>query len=256
MNILSFDIKTIPDIDGGRRLYELEGLTDKEVANVMFHKRRQETGTELLRLHLHRIIAISIVLRTPDNVAMWSLGREDASEKQIIELFFDEIRKHVPTIVTWNGKAFDLPVLHYRSLVHGVQAPSYWETGENDQSFRWNNYLDRYLQRHTDLMEVLAGYEMHTNAPLDEIATLLGFPGKMSMSGTRVWDSFSCGDIQGIRNHCETEVLNTYLVFLRFELINGNLSPEQYEAECETIRSSLMDINKPHLTEFLNAWRR
>ena len=256
MNLFVFDIETIPDVEGGRRLYDLEGLTDKEVANVMFHKRRQETGTEFLRLHLHRIVAISVVLRSSDRFAVWSLGDEGSSESEIIERFFNGIEKYVPTIVSWNGKGFDLPVLHYRSLVHGIQAPQYWETGDNNQSFKWNNYLSRYHRRHTDLMDVLAGYEMRANAPLDEVATLLGFPGKMGMSGAKVWDNYQAGDIKGIRDYCETDVLNTYLVYLRFELINGNLSHEEYEAECDLVRTSLASEDKPHLNEFLNAWQR
>ena len=255
MNIFVFDIETIPDVNGGRRLYNLDGLSDKEVANIMFHKRRQETGTEFLRLHLHQVVAISVVLRSRDRLAVWSLGDEQADEKEIIERFYHGIDKYVPTIVSWNGKGFDLPVLHYRSLIHGIQAPRYWETGDNDQSFRWNNYLSRYHRRHTDLMDVLAGYEMRANAPLDEVATLLGFPGKMGMSGAKVWDNYQAGDIAGIRNYCETDVLNTYLVYLRFELINGNLTPAEYEQECQLVRDSLHAENKPHFTEFLSHWQ-
>ena len=88
MNIFVFDIETIPDLNGGRRLYNLDGLSDKEVANIMFHKRRQETGTEFLRLHLHRVVAISVVLRNRDRLAVWSLGDEQADEKEIIERFY------------------------------------------------------------------------------------------------------------------------------------------------------------------------
>ena len=255
MNIFVFDIETIPDVNGGRRLYNLEDLSDKEVANIMFHKRRQETGNEFLRLHLHQVVAISVVLRSRDRLAVWSLGDEDADEKEIIERFFTGIDKYVPTIVSWNGKGFDLPVLHYRSLLHGIQAPRYWETGDNDQSFRWNNYLSRYHRRHTDLMDVLAGYEMRANAPLDEVATLLGFPGKMGMSGAKVWDNYQAGELAGIRNYCETDVLNTYLVYLRFELINGNLTPMEYEQECQLVRDTLQAEDKPHFNEFLSHWQ-
>jgi predicted PolB exonuclease-like 3'-5' exonuclease len=255
MNIFVFDIETIPDVNGGRRLYNLDGLSDKEVANIMFHKRRQETGNEFLRLHLHRVVAISVVLRSRDRLAVWSLGDEAADEKEIIERFYNGIDKYVPTIVSWNGKGFDLPVLHYRSLLHGIQAPRYWETGDNDQSFRWNNYLSRYHRRHTDLMDVLAGYEMRANAPLDEVATLLGFPGKMGMSGAKVWDNYQAGELAGIRNYCETDVLNTYLVYLRFELINGNLTPAEYEQECQLVRDTLQEEDKPHFNEFLSHWQ-
>ena len=77
MNILVFDIETIPDIDSGRRLYGLEGLSDKDTAEAMFKIRRQETdnASDFLRLHLHRVVAISVVLATPANVSVWSLGR-------------------------------------------------------------------------------------------------------------------------------------------------------------------------------------
>ena len=255
MNIFVFDIETIPDVEGGRRIYNLEGLSDQEVANIMFHKRRQETGTEFLRLHLHRIVAISVVLRSRDRFAVWSLGDIDASEKEIIERFFSGIDKYIPTIVSWNGKGFDLPVLHYRSLLYGIPAQRYWETGESDQSFRWNNYLSRYHRRHTDLMDVIAGYEMRAAAPLDEVATLLGFPGKMGMSGAKVWDKYLEGNLAGIRDYCETDVLNTYLVYLRFELINGNLTRAEYETECKLVRDTLTAENKPHFNEFLSLWQ-
>ena len=254
MNVLIFDIETVPDVEGGRRLHDLDGLSDADVANVMFHKRRQETGGEFLRLHLHRIVAISAVLRSSDTLKVWSLGEEDSPEQELIQRFFDGLDRFTPTLVSWNGGGFDLPVLHYRALVHGVQAPRYWETGKEDQSFRWNNYLSRFHERHTDLMDVVAGYQPRANAPLDEIATLLGFPGKMGMSGAKVWDNYQAGDIRGIRNYCETDVLNTYLVYLRFELIRGHLMPDAYEQECQRLRDMLAEENKPHFTEFLSRW--
>ena len=254
MNVLVFDIETIPDVDSGRRLHDLEGLSDKEIANILFHLRRQETGNDFLRLHLQRIVAISIVYRGRDNVRVWSLGEEDADEAEIVQRFFDGIDKFTPTLVSWNGGGFDMPVLHYRALLHGISAPRYWETGDNDQSFRWNNYLSRYHSRHTDLMDVLAGFQPRANAPLDEIATMLGFPGKMGMDGSKVWDAYQNGQIKAIRDYCETDVLNTYLVYLRFELIRGNLDPGEYEAECRLLRTMLRESEQPHLLEFEQAW--
>ncbi|RMD68988.1 MAG: 3'-5' exonuclease, partial [Gammaproteobacteria bacterium] len=154
MNVFAFDIETVPDVEAGRKLYNLQGLSDKEVAKVMFHLRRQETGdSEFLKLHLHRIVAISGVLRAEDQFNVWSLGKPSSTEKELIERFFDGLNRYTPTLVSWNGGAFDLPVLHYRALLHGVPAPRYWELGEEDQSFRWNNYLNRYHMRHTDLMD-------------------------------------------------------------------------------------------------------
>lgn len=256
MNVLVFDIETVPDIESGRRLYDLSGLSDKEVAEVMFSRRRQETdGTsDFLRLHLHRVVAISVLLSTRDKLNVWSLGSLESGETDLLQRFYEGIEKYTPRLVSWNGRCFDLPVMHYRALLHGVAAPRYWETGNNDQQFKWNNYLSRYHDRHTDLMDVLAGFEYRAVAPLDQIATLLGLPGKMGMSGDKVWDAFQAGDLAGIRNYCETDVLNTYLVYLRFELIRGNLTAEIFEQQCNRVRTMLKDEGKPHLLEFLHAW--
>ncbi len=258
MNVLVFDIETIPDVEAGRKIYDLgtaDKLSDEDVASVMFNKRREQTGeSEFLRHHFHKICAISVLLRQGDNVKVWSIGELDSDEADIIKRFYDGIEKYTPTLVSWNGGGFDLPVLHYRSLKHGVAAPRYWDTGNDDQSFKWNNYLSRFHARHTDLMDVLAGYQVRANAPLDEIAVMLGFPGKMGVSGAHVWDEFKAGNLQGIRNYCETDVLNTYLVYLRFELIRGNLTAAAWQKEQDLLRKNLQDANKDHLNEFLQAW--
>jgi hypothetical protein len=255
MNIFVFDIETIPDVEGGRRLFGLDGLSDKDTASAMFALRRQESGSDFLRLHLQRVVAISAVLRAGDSVRVWSLGTPESGEAELIQRFFDGIDKFSPTLVSWNGGGFDLPVLHYRALRHGIAAPRYWDTGEDDQSFRWNNYISRYHWRHTDLMDVLSLYNLRAAAPLDQIATLLGFPGKMGMSGDKVWEAYLEGRIVDIRNYCETDVLNTYLVYLRFELMRGRLSAEQHRNECQLIRDTLGKSEQPHLRAFLDAWR-
>lgn len=256
MNILVFDIETIPDIEGGKRLYHLHDLSDKEVAEKMREMRRSETnGSDFLRHHLQRIAVISAVLDTGSKIKVWSLGENDSSEKELIQRFFDGIEKYSPQLVSWNGGGFDLPVLHYRALLHGVCAPRYWDIGEEDSSFRWNNYLNRYHYRHLDLMDVLSCYQLRAAAPLDEIATLLGFPGKMGMEGSQVWDEYCQGNIEKIRDYCETDVLNTYLVFLRFELIRGKLSEISYTEKHQKLRDLLAQSHQFHLEGFLNAWR-
>ncbi len=256
MNVLVFDIETIPDLDTGRRLYDLDGLSDADIAKIMFHKRREQTGdSEFLRHHLHRVVAISAVLRHNDSLRVWSLGEPDSDEAELIRRFFDGIDKFTPTLVSWNGGGFDLPVLHYRALKHGIAAPRYWDTGEDDRDFKWNNYISRYHARHTDLMDVLAGYQPRANAPLDEIAQMLGLPGKLGMHGSEVWDQYLSGNIAGIRDYCETDVLNTYLIYLRFELIRGHLTHSAWEAEVARVRALLAQETKPHLQAFLAAWQ-
>lgn len=254
MNVLVFDLETVPDVQMGRQLHGLEGLSDKHVAEIMFRRGLEQSGSEFLRHHLHRVVAISAVLRSGERFKVWSLGETDSSEKELIERFFDGIERYTPTLVSWNGGGFDLPVLHYRSLLHGVAAPRYWETGEDDGSFRFNNYLSRFHQRHTDLMDVLSGYQPRASVKLQEMATLLGFPGKLGMDGSKVWDVYQAGDVESIRDYCETDALNTYLVYLRFQLIRGRLNPASYQAECQSLRTYLGQDTAGHWGEFLSAW--
>lgn len=257
MNTLVFDIETIPDLEGGRRLYGLAGLNDEDTLAALQSIRREESGTDFLRLHLQRVVAISVVLRSARGIKVWSLGDESSDEKHIIERFFHGIEQYSPQLVSWNGSGFDLPVLHYRALLHGVSAPRYWDLGEDNREFKWNNYISRYHQRHLDLMDMLALYNNRAFAPLDQIATLLGFPGKMGMSGNKVHDAFVAGDLAGIRNYCETDVLNTWLVYLRFQLMRGQLDAEGYEQELDLLRGTLQKPEvAPHLSAFLQAWQQ
>lgn len=251
---LVFDIETIPDVELGRRWYDLDGIEDAQVAQIMLTRRRQDTGSDFLPLEQHRIVAISVALRSGDSFRVWTLGESRSSEAEIIARFFEGIEKYTPDLVSWNGSGFDLPVLHYRSLRHGIVAPRYWETGDEDQTFRWNNYLNRYHWRHLDLMDVLSGFQNRARAGLEAVAILLGFPGKLGMAGDQVWEQYRAGNIEGIRNYCETDVLNTYLIYLRFELIRGRLVAEQYAAEIVRVREYLAAQGKPHYAEFLAAW--
>ncbi|KTD11395.1 3'-5' exonuclease [Legionella jamestowniensis] len=253
MSILVFDIETIPDIETGRKLYDLQNLSDEDTVLALSALRRIKTGNDFLPLYLQKIVAISLVLSQGSQLKVWSLGDEQlADEKDLIQRFFSGIEKYTPTLVSWNGCGFDLPVLHYRSLLHGISAPTYWENGENHQQFRWNNYLNRFHYRHLDLMDVLAAYQNKAFAPLDEIASMLGFPGKMGMSGAKVWEEYSHGNLKKIRDYCETDVLNTYCVYLRFELMRGALNQEEYGKQLENLRTYLLNQpEKNHLQEFL-----
>ena len=255
MNVLAFDIETIPDTDGGRKIHELENLSDAEVAQVMFAKRREKAGHDFIATHLQKVVAISAVYRNTQNdqFSVWTLGSQDSSEKEIVQNFFDGIDKHTPTLVSWNGSGFDLPVLHYRGLINGVQAPRYWDLGEDDRDFKWNNYIGRFHSRHTDLMDVIAGYNNRAFAPLDEIAVLLGLPGKMGMSGSKVWEQYRDGEIKAIRDYCETDALNTYLVYLHWQCVRGNLSDASLAAEHSVVKTALAN-GDPHLQEFLQVW--
>ena len=254
--LLVFDIETVPDIEGIRKLIDLgPELAADDVAEMAFQSRRQATGNDFLQLHLQRVVAISCALRDKNDFRVWSLGTAADSEDELIRRFFEGIDKYTPQLISWNGGGFDLPVLHYRSLIHGIQARRYWEMGEDDREFKWNNYLSRYHTRHLDLMDMLALYQPRANAPLNDLARLLGLPGKLGMDGSQVWGAYQNGEIAAIRNYCETDVVNTYLVYLRFQLMRGALSQDQYQQESELVRATLVKSTEPHWHEFLDQWK-
>ena len=207
MNVLCFDIETIPDIELGRRIYALGDLDDESVAKVMRFKQLQARQTDFLPLTQHSVIVISAVLRDSDGLHIFSLGEGQGGEREIVQRFFDGIERRAPDLVSWNGGGFDLPVLHYRALKHGINAARYWEVGDSERDWRFNNYLSRFHWRHIDLMDVLAGFQAGGRASLEHTAQLLGLPGKLGMSGAEVWGYYQAGRRAEIERYCETDVL-------------------------------------------------
>ena len=253
--VLVFDIETVPDIAGIRRLRGIDdAVSDHDVAEMAFQLRRQATGSDFLQHYLHRVLVISCALQDRDSFKVWSLGTNGESEGEIIQRFFDGIEKYTPQLVSWNGGGFDLPVLHYRGLMHGVTAARYWDMGEDDREFKWNNYIGRYHHRHLDLMDLLALYQPRANAPLDALAQLMGLPGKLGMDGSQVWSAYEQGRLAEIAQYCETDVVNTYLVFLRFQLMRGALTRAQHDGLAKATRTALEKANQPHWQEFLGRW--
>jgi predicted PolB exonuclease-like 3'-5' exonuclease len=252
--VLAFDIETVPDCPGIRRLYDLpEDLPDAEVAEVAYQKRRAVTGNDFLPPHLQRVVVISCVLRQDDEVWVFSIGEPDAAEPAALQRFFDGINKYSPQIVSWNGRNFDLPVLVARGLIHGVAAACFWDTGQDNKDAKWANYINRFHERHVDLMDVLSIYGGR-GAPLHEVARLAGLPGKLGVGGAQVWDSYRNGEIASIRDYCEADCANTYLLWLRFQMMRCALSREQYERETGLLRAFLEKQDRPHWKEFLKLW--
>ncbi len=254
--VLAFDIETVPDCDGIRRLHDLPAeLSDSDVAEIAFQKRRVQTGgSDFLPPHLHKVVAIACVLREGDGVQVFSIGAPERDEAATIQKFFDGIDKYTPQLVSWNGTGFDLPVLSYRALLCGTCASKYWDQGEDDRDFKFNNYISRYHARHLDLMDLLAMYQPRNSVPLDDISQLAGFPGKIGVGGAAVWSAYKNGEMKRIRDYCEADTANTYLLYLRFQVLRGAFTREHYERECALFRAMLQKQDAAHWREFLSLW--
>jgi predicted PolB exonuclease-like 3'-5' exonuclease len=258
--VLVFDIETIPDIAGLRALRPgAEALPDAEVYRLEMAERTESGKSEFLPHYLQRVLVISCVFRNAEGLRVHSfVDREPegaTQEGKLIQQFFNSIEKHVPQLVSWNGGGFDLPVLHYRGLRHGVVASKYWDMGEDDREFKWNNYIGRYHMRHLDLMDLLAMYQPRANAPLDTMAKLCGFPGKLGMDGSAVYPAYLEGKLEDIRRYCETDVMNTYLLYCRFQKMRGGFTEAEYEREIAFVKDSLGQVDEPHWREYLGAWQ-
>ena len=256
--VLVFDIESIPDIAGLRALRgEPADASDDQVYAAWLAERKEKGQSDFMPLHLQRVLCISVVFRNSEGLRIHSfVDRDDQSEGKVVQTFFHAVEKHMPQLVSWNGSGFDLPVLHYRGLRHGVEASKYWDMGEDDREFKWNNYISRYHMRHLDLMDLLAMYSPKNNAPLDAMAKLCGFPGKLGMDGSQVYAQYLAGQTDDIRRYCETDVMNTYLVYCRFQKMRGGLTEAEYEQEIALVKETLGQLApmESHWDEYLKAW--
>jgi predicted PolB exonuclease-like 3'-5' exonuclease len=98
-------------------------------------------------------------------------------------------------------------------------------------------------------------YQPRNYVPLDQLSRLAGFPGKLGMDGSKVWEAYRSGRIGEIRNYCETDTANTYLVFLKFQLVRGAYDEARYERELDLARNTLAKSKDAHWQEFLRRWR-
>jgi predicted PolB exonuclease-like 3'-5' exonuclease len=270
-HLFVFDIETVPDVDAGRRFMHLPDASDEEVAAALeaYHLEITDGRNAFLRQPFWKVVAISYVqcnveraeeaqVTAPGQVRytltrVGSGGDEKSGERELVEGFFGYVDQAQPRLVSFNGRSFDLPVLKYRAMLHGISAPRFFDT-----SNKWENYSQRYADAwHTDLLEALSDYGASARVRLDEVCRVLGLPGKLETTAEDVAGLYAAGDVASIRNYCETDVVNTYLLFLRYELLRGTISPAIHEA-CTGEVASYLDserAERPHLGAYLDAWR-
>jgi len=164
-------------------------------------------------------------------------GEEDAppDESKVLEEFADFIGKRHPTMVTFNGRRFDLPVLANRMLKHGVQFPAYYagRSGGPDYRYRFSD------EGHMDLADVLTDYGASRMPSLTALAQLVGMPGKMDVDGSKVQSMFEHGRYTEIRDYCLHDVVQTTFVFLRTELLRGRLTQDEYRTRAQSLWTAL-----------------
>jgi 3'-5' exonuclease len=216
--VIIWDLETIPDLRGFAAANDLVGKTDAEIREVL--------GNKFPKHMYHSILCIGalVAYREDDHWAVDALGAPHIghrTEKQLITAFCDKIAEINPQLVTFNGNSFDLPVLRYRAMINEVSAPGLF----------FRPYFNRYTEDALDLCDVLSSFAPHTKASLNELSRIMGMPGKPdNIDGSEVEKYFLDGKIKEIADYCETDVVNTYRVWLRYELFRGRLDDVGFKA--------------------------
>jgi 3'-5' exonuclease len=216
--IIVWDLETVPDLGGFAAANDLVGKSDVEVRGAI--------GEKFPKHIYHSIVCIGALIahREADHWAVDAVGAPhvgERTEKQLIIAFCDKIAELSPQLVTFNGNSFDLPVLRYRAMVHGVSA----------LGLSTRPYFHRYTEDAIDLCDALSSFSSQSKATLHEISRVMGLPGKpKGFDGGEVERYFREGKIEEIAEYSEADVVGTYQVWLRYELFRGSLSQDAFEA--------------------------
>ena len=259
--ILIFDIETVPDADASEFLLneKFDSYESKVTAMKNYHLDITGGKNDFLRQPFHKVVAISAVVAkfSEENyyhknysfIKVGSFGTSESSEEDLIREFFAYVENKTPRLVSFNGRTFDLPVLRYRAMKYQIPCPNFYNmTQRGGYTDRYNNLL------HLDLLDMLSDFGSSARIKLNEACSILNIPGKLGMDGSKVEECFLNGGVEDIRNYCESDVLNTWYLYLKTTLHRGNISLENYnEMVVDTLRY-LKDQNKPHLTEFFEAY--
>ncbi|HEY5145763.1 MAG TPA: 3'-5' exonuclease [Polyangiaceae bacterium] len=195
---LVLDIETIPDP-------ELPRLEESERVPPPPHNQIVTIGCLLLEDYVPRRLGV--------------VG-EHGNEGQMLTDFAQWLDTKRPTVITWNGRGFDMPVITSRALKHGVPMP-WWFTDRNTR-YRYSS------EGHFDLMDFLADFGAAKSARLDAYAKLVGFPGKVGVDGSQVQPMVHAGRIDEVNAYCLCDVAQTAAIFLRVELLRGNIDRPRY----------------------------
>jgi predicted PolB exonuclease-like 3'-5' exonuclease len=169
----------------------------------------------------HKIVVIGALLLDANyevkRIGVISEGKDEAG---MLEDFARMLEERRPCLVTFNGRGFDLPVIATRCLRHGIPLRHYYRS--RDVRYRYSP------EGHLDLMDYVADFGAAKPSKLDIVAKLCGMPGKVGVDGKDVGPMVFAGRLPEVRNYCLCDVAQTAAVFLRVQLVRGELELAQY----------------------------
>ena len=259
--VMVFDIETVADIDAARRVYpQLASLNDTDALTALTSLRIQESGSDFMRLPLHKIVCISVFYVKDGQFSLFSLTADTLTEKEILATFFRAFNDFstLPQLVSWNGSGFDIPVLIYRAMLYDLTVPLLFEQGDRVTAMRFDNYVNRYQSRHLDLMDRFSQYGGSRRESMTVVANLYGLPGKREVDGSQVGDMVAQDQWHPLSLYCESDVLNTWLIYLRWLRLIGHVTSADFERwQTETrhfLQNKLDKDQSVRHQDFLDHW--
>ena len=241
MRFSVFAIASVPDTVTTRGLFGLEDLDDKAVSKVLYHRRKQQTGSsEVLRWDQLAIAGITLIEHAFETVQMQSLRLPGHSEEEILRAYYRSAL-HNAGLISWDGARVDLPLIRFRTLMHGLSYPAYWRG------------LRDYRDPHRAICDWLAP-PAGDRPGLDETARKLGYPGLLQRGEDGVHTAWLQGRHDEIQAFSELAALNSYLIALRLFVTTGELTLRDAAQMMNKLRAELGRRDGAHLAEFLAAW--
>lgn len=258
-NLFVFDIETIPDLKAARNLLDLPNASDDEASAALtkYHLDLTDQRNSFLRQPFHKVIVISFleaeIIRDFNGQEYYKIidirsgGDLAALEVDLVKGFFSHLKKNLSRLVSFNGKNFDLPVLKYAAMKNEIEATWLYKSGD-----KWNNYNQKYsLDWHCDLADAFSDFGASAKVKMNELCAAFELPGKLGVDGSMVYQFYKENRLQEIRDYCETDVLNTYLLYLVYQHHTGSISKNSFAKCKEELKSFLKEKNKKHFNEFL-----
>lgn len=241
MRFTVFALSSVPDTSTTRQLFALDDLDDKAVSKVLFHRRKQQTGkSEALRWDQRAIAGLTLIHHAQDRVRIESMHFAAHSEEDMLHAFFEAALADGP-MVSWGGEHNGIPLLHFRTLKHGVSYPAYWQALKTGADLHLD--IRSRLSPHSDDLPLL-----------DETARKLGFPGLLNHVEDEVMDAWLQGRHDGVQAFSDLTALNTYLLAVRMFSVTGEMTGEAGARAERQLLDELGEHDETHLAEFLSAW--
>lgn len=260
-NLFVFDIETIPDCNAAKKLLNLPEASEQELREALtqYHLNITNQTNSFLRQPFHKVVTIGFleaeIVRDFDGSEFYKIieircgGNSKTAESELIKGFFSHLKKIQPRFVSFNGRNFDLPVLKYAAMKYEIEAGWFYKTGD-----KWNNYNQRYsLDWHCDLAEAFSDFGASSRVKMNELCAAFNLPGKIDVDGSQVTGLYDDGKIQEIRDYCECDVINTYLLYLIYQHHNGSINKSSLDKCKKELKDFLQSKieSKPHFAEFI-----